>query len=61
MKLFFIQKTVYGNTLFYPVEGTLAASICKVAGRKTFTMKELKTLSEGGFEIEINAPVFGLN
>lgn len=52
MKLTFIQKSVYGKTLFYPI-GAESKSICKVANQKTMSENDLNVLNDGGFEIEI--------
>lgn len=49
-KLTFIQKNVYGKTLFYPND-VFAAAICKVARQKTMTLHDLEILQVAGFEI----------
>lgn len=62
MKLVFIQKVVYGKTLFYP-NNDAAVSICAVAGanKKTMTVNDLKTLKAGGFDIEVSVKPIDLD
>lgn len=51
MRLEFIERSVYGNTLYYPVNEA-AQAIVKVTGRKCFKIGELQTLSKvSQFEI----------
>lgn len=53
--LFFIQKNVYGKTLFYP-DDKWSTSICQVNGSKTLTETQLKALIQGGFSIKVKVP-----
>lgn len=52
-KLLFMQKSVYGNILFYPVNDA-AESICLVAGRKTLRLADLNRLGRA-FNVDVVA------
>ena len=56
MTLTFIQKSVYGKTLFYPAD-EFSSSICLVANQKSLSENDLNKLSAGGFKIVVQSDV----
>lgn len=53
MKLQFIEKSVYGNIYYYPVNDA-AKSIVEISGRKTLDIKGIRTLETlGKFRCEV--------
>ena len=52
MKLAILIKSVYGNTLYYPMNDA-AKSLAGIAGKKTFSVSDLQAAyTQLGFEIE---------
>ena len=52
MKLAILIKSVYGNEMYYPFNDA-AAALAKIAGKKTFSIADLKVAhNELGFEID---------
>ena len=51
MNASFIIKSVYGNSLIYPVNET-AQKLTSLTGKKTVTLEEIQTFKELGFTIE---------
>ena len=50
------RKSVYGNTLVYPV-CEQAHRFCSLLGRKTLTASDLKKIADMGFVIHYSAAV----
>lgn len=48
-------REVYGNTLIYPA-CQVSELLAKLAGRKTFTRGDLKTIQALGYSIELKYP-----
>jgi hypothetical protein len=52
MKLEILIKSVYGNTLYYPLNDA-ARALAGIAGKKTFSAKDLQiAYTQLGFEID---------
>ena len=49
-------KTVYGNRLIYPVN-SIALSIARLMGKKTFKRNELDIIKSIGFNIQVEPDV----
>ena len=49
-------KTVYGNRLIYPVN-SIALSIARLMGKKTFKRNELDIIKGVGFNIQVEPDV----
>jgi hypothetical protein len=58
MKDIFLIKirSVYGNRLIYPVN-SLALSVAKLMGKKTFNKGEIQEIKKIGFEVQVEQEV----
>jgi hypothetical protein len=56
MKIIIEIKTVYGNTLYYPVCAK-AMLFARLGGGKTLKWEALEIIKQLGYEVEVQAPV----
>lgn len=52
MKIIVEVKTVYGNQVIYPVDA-MAKGFAKLLGQKTLTPRDVDTIKEMGFAVEV--------
>lgn len=55
MKLKFKIKTVYGNTLYYPIDDISKVIVNCIGGTKTLDTAKIKELIRVGIEIEFES------
>jgi hypothetical protein len=55
MKIIVEVKDVYGSQTIYPVD-VLAKGFVKLLGQKTLTSRDIDTIKEMGFTVEVKSP-----